>query len=286
MMPEQKKQNGKKRGAPKWATQPFRDFINQTERLGELLHLSMKGISMIRAVPKLVQALAKAQEELGEEANDRFERAKKEADLAHREVSDGFPLLHAQTAIALWSTLEATIRLFLVRWLQNYKQAMEVQAVQKLRVRIGEYERLEGEDRFFYIIDRLERELSVPLKTGITRFELLLEPFNLSGSIDEDVRRNLFEINEIRNTLVHRSGSADRRLIDSCPWLNLKVGDLVKIDHNMINRYFESVAKYGTELILRIGEFFGVDMEEFRSKPQATKEDGAEAVKKHMQPTD
>jgi hypothetical protein len=266
MLSEQKKQNGKKRKAPKWATQPFRDFIIQTERLAQLLHLSMKGISMIRGLPELVQALTEAQEEPDEEANYRLERAKKEADLAHREVSDDFPILHAQTTIALWSALEATIRLFLVRWLQNYKNAMEVNAVQKLRVRIGEYELLEGEDRFFYILDRLERDLSTPLKTGITRFELLLEPFGLSGSVNENVRRNLFELNEIRNSLVHRSGSADRRLVDSCPWLSLKVGDQVKVDPKMINRYFESVYSYGTELIIRIGEFFGHDMGKFRSK--------------------
>jgi hypothetical protein len=282
VMSEQKNQSGKKPGAPSWATQPLEDFLNQAERLGQLLHLSMKGISMLRAVPKLVQTLAKVHEELDEKNNDKFERAKKEADLAKREIRDDFPILHSQTMIALWSALEATIRLFLVRWLQNYKQAMQVQAIQKLRVRIGEYERLESEDRFFYIVDRLERELSAPLKTGITRFELLLEPFSLSGAVEEDVRRNLFELNEIRNTLVHRSGLADRRLVDSCPWLNLKVGDPVKVDHKMCKRYFESVIKYVLELILRVGEFFGVDMDEFRNKRQTTRENGTEAVEKHI----
>lgn len=129
--------------------------------------------------------------------------ANKEAELARRELNDEFPLLHAQTTIALWSALEAAIRLVLVRWLQNYKQAMEVEEIQKLRVRIGEYERLEGEDRFSYILDRLEQELAAPLKAGSTRFELLLNPFSLSRPVDKDVRRNLFELNQIRNVLVH-----------------------------------------------------------------------------------
>jgi len=271
-MPDKKEKNDKKPGAPKWATQPFRDFLDQTERLGQLLNLSMKGISMLRGVPKIVQVLAKVEQDFGEEAHGRLESAKKEAELAHREINDGFPLLHAQTTIMLWSALEAAIRLFIVRWLQNYKQAMEVEAIQKLRVRIGEYERLEGEERFFYIIDRLEQELSAPLKTGITRFELLLEPFGLSGPVDEDVSRNLFELNQIRNILVHRSGFADRRLVDSCPWMKLRVGEQVKVNHEMTARYFHSVMKYALDLIVRIGEFFGVDMGEYHSKSQATNE--------------
>lgn len=270
LMPEQKENSDKKPGAPKWATQPFRDFMDQTERLGHLLHLSMSGISMLRGVPKIVQVLAKVEEDFSEEAHDRFENAKKEAELAHREVNDGFPLLHAQTTIALWSALEAAIRLFIVRWLQNYKQAMEVEEIQKLRVRIGEYERFEGEERFFYIIDRLEQELSAPLKTGIKRFELLLEPFGLSGPVDEDVSRNLFELNQIRNTLVHRSGFADRRLVDSCPWMKLRIGDPVKVNHEMIEQYFQSVTEYAVDLIARIGEHFGVDMSEYHSKSKAT----------------
>lgn len=272
MMLEQKENRDKKSSVPKWATEPFRNFIDQTVRLDQLLHLSVNGISMLRGVPKIVKVLAEIEDESGEEAHERFESAKREAELAYREVNEGFPLLHAQTTIALWSALEATIRLFVTRWLQNYKQAMEVEAIQKLRVRIGEYECLEGEERFFYILNRLEQELAAPLKTGITRFELLLEPFGLSGPVDEDVRRNLFELNQVRNILVHRSGFADRRLVDSCPWLKLRVGDMVKVNHEMTVHYFQSVMKYATELIARIGEHFGVDMDEFRSKAQASNE--------------
>lgn len=265
MMSDQEGSGDKKTGAPKWATQPFHDFMEQTERIYQLTDLSKKGISMLRSVPKIVEVLAKVEKGSVEEGNYSLERAKKEAELAQREVDEGFPLLHAQAIIALWSALEATIRLFIARWLQNYKQAMEVEVIQRLRVRIGDYERLEDADRFFYILDRLDQELSAPLKNGITRFELLLEPFGLSGQVEEDVKRNLFELNHVRNSLVHRSGLADRRLIDSCPWLKLRAGDPVKVDHEMVQNYFQSVAKYITELIVRIGEHFGVDMAEFRS---------------------
>jgi hypothetical protein len=43
--------------------------------------------------------------------------------------------------------------------------------------------------------------------------------------------------------------------------------------------------KYATELIARIGEHFGVDMGEFRSKSQATNEGVIKAANKTIQPT-
>jgi hypothetical protein len=279
MAPKKSKPGGKKPTAPRWATQPFRELIDHTERLGQLLHLSMRGISMIRAVPKVIEALAQAEGHDGGEGRQRVQDAEREAELARREVSEGFPLLHAHTAIALWSALEAAVRLFMARWLQHHKPAMEVEVVQKLRVRICEYERLDGEDRFFYILDRLEQELSAPLKNGITKFESLLEPFGLAGPVDEDVRRDLFELSQVRNALVHRSGVADRRLVEACPWLQLKAGDQIHVRHEATQRYFASVMKYSIALIVRMGEHFGVDMSKFRSKAQAAEPSPAKIAK-------
>jgi len=48
--------------APERATQPFKGFMDQVERLNELLHLSMRGISMLGGVPRLVEVLAKVGE--------------------------------------------------------------------------------------------------------------------------------------------------------------------------------------------------------------------------------
>jgi len=256
----------KKRGAPQWATQPFKDFLEYTDRLLQLLHLSTKGISMVRGVPKAIEALAMVDDDDGSDVQTRIETAKEEAELAQREVSEGFPLLHAQATIALRSALEATIRLFVARWLQNYGPAMSVEVIQKLRVKLGEYEQLEGEDRFFYILGRLEQELSTPLKNGVTRFEILLEPFGLSGPVNDPVRRDLFELSQVRNVLVHRNGVADRRLVEACPWLGLKAGDTVRIEHKQLRRYFESVYSYVTKLIVRLGEYFGVDMSKFHDE--------------------
>jgi hypothetical protein len=261
----------RKGGAPSWAMEPFKVLLNQTERLHHLLRLSTKGIAMIQGVPRMVEVLNKIEDKPDEDAKQKLAQAKEEAELATREVREGFPLLNAQAAIALWSSLEATVRLFVGRWLRHEKTAMQVDIVQKLRVRLGDYERLDEENRCFFIVDRIETEVSAPLTNGVGRFEALLSPFGLGGSMDEDVKRTLFELSQVRNVLVHRYGVADKRLAEACPWLGVKAGDPVKLDHTHIRRYFEAVTQYALELIIRVGEHFGVDMAEFR-KPRGAVE--------------
>src|SRR5580658_3497883 len=37
---------------PQWARSTFKDFLDHTKTLGEVLHLTMGGISMVRPLPK------------------------------------------------------------------------------------------------------------------------------------------------------------------------------------------------------------------------------------------
>jgi hypothetical protein len=255
----------KKTGSPEWAMQPFSDLTGDIEHLWQLLEMSIRGISMIQAVPQMVRAIAKANDRTEhEETVKELAIAEKQAAFAKQELENGFPVLHANTALAIWSHLEAGIRLFLAKWLEHEEAAFEVDAIQKMKVKIGEYERLQGEDRFFYILDRLEQEMVAPLKCGVNRFESILEPFGLAGRVDAEVQRDLFELNQVRNCLMHRGGRADRRFIDACPWLNLEVGQQIKVTHEATRRYIDAVMRYATELVCRIGERFGRDMSEFR----------------------
>jgi hypothetical protein len=215
---------------------------------------------------RIVEAVAKAhgREELEETASS-LANAESHATFAKREIENGFPMLHANTVLAVWSHLEAGVRLFLARWLENEKTAFDLDAIQRMKIKIGEYERLEGEDRYFYIIDRLEQELSAPLKCGVNRFEAVLDTFGFGGKVDDQVQRDLFELNQIRNCLMHRAGRADRRFVDACPWLGLVVGQQLTVTPEATSRYIRSVLLYAIELVCRVGERFGKDMAESRA---------------------
>jgi hypothetical protein len=259
-------------GMPGWAAQPFRNLSEQVQRQWHLLQLSIRGISQMTLLPRIVEFLAEGnRQEDKATAKQSLEAARRQANLAQREIDEGFPILHAYAALGLWSSLEAAVRLFLARWLQNRKGARAVDAIRKMKVRIGEYESLDGEERFFYILDRLEQEVSAPLRSGINRFEAILEPFGLSGEVDESVQRDLFELSQVRNALMHRAGRVDLALVESCPWLGLEAGTALALNHDAITRYSNAVMEYTVELLSRLGKVFGVDIAQLKSSSSSSR---------------
>jgi hypothetical protein len=254
-----------------WASDMFEELLNRTRRLQELLHVSTRGIAVLQDMPAIMDILAKGKDDEFKSESTHNERIANEAALAKREVLEGYPLLHAFTAIALWSALESTIRLFVARWLRNNASALTSDAFSKIRVRVAEYEQLQGEDRYLFLVDRLEQELSSPLKTGAARFESLLESIGLAGHVDEDDAKTLHELCQVRNVILHRYGVADRRFVEACPWLSYKVGDPVHISARMIENYLLGVQSYLVRLVTRVGEKFGRDMSEFNERLRAMK---------------
>ena len=265
-------------GTPDWARQPFNAFLDYVENLEVTLRLSIRGISMIRAIPKAVEALAKIDTAL-EETNKKksyakkLKQAKADGELAQKEVDNGFPILHAQAVIALWGILESQTRSFLAAWLANEPKALFVSQVQKLRIQLGDYESLSQDERPYYILDLLERDVQAPLKQGINRFESLLAIFGLGGEVNETIGKDLFEMHQIRNVLVHRQGIADKRLVLACPWLKISIGDIIVVSHKDYERYSHAALCYVVELIIRIGAHFGTPRNYYRELEKIVSEE-------------
>ncbi len=269
------KKKSKKQKTPSWAIEPFKQFLSRTERLNDVLYLSMRGISGLQGMPKIVQVIAEIEETVEhKDTQKELEHANKCAELAKNEIKTGFPLLHAQATVNLWTLLEALFYSFLCNWLKNKQDSLLNDPIQKLRIRVGEYERLEKEERISYIVELLDKELGAGLRRGINRFEALLEPFGLSGSVPDWVQQSIYELAQVRNAIVHRFAVADRQLVDSCPWLGLKTGDEVVVTHEMFIKYTEATHHYVTELICRIAEKHGVDMSRSRAVLAKSRKNG------------
>jgi hypothetical protein len=88
---------------PKWASQPFKDLITDIEHLGQLLEMSVRGISVIQGMPQMVAAVAKAEDTSNhEETRVKLAEADKRATFAKREVENGFPVLQASRPGGGW----------------------------------------------------------------------------------------------------------------------------------------------------------------------------------------
>lgn len=251
---------------PAWATAAFKQMLDQTERLEDVVHLAMRGIGIVQKAHEAVELLALIDGDVtSTDAEERLDRAKRESDLAEREVADGFPVLHSQAVVTLWALLEACVRRLVADWLTNEPTSLQNTPFDKVKVRLAEYERLEKAERMLYVADALEREVAASLQTGVGRFESLLEALRLSGDVPDLLRRELYELSQVRNAIVHRGGSVDRRLAEACPWLSLTPGELVLISHKMFGKYAGAVHAYLILLICRVAERFGVDVSHNRA---------------------
>jgi hypothetical protein len=253
---------------PDWAGPPFRRFLEDQRQVLIFYHLAIEGIGIIyyrfQRVEELAEELKKLNEKSGiESAHEpdeikEHEEMKKRAEYARREAEQGFPVLNEQATVNLWSALETLVKDLVACWIENVPTARQSEAVRKVRIRLADYEAMSAEERSFYLIDELERDLGAPLRQGVNRFEVLLTLFGLSGELEDDLRRELFELSHVRNVIVHRRGIADRKLVDACPWLALKTGDRVTVTSDAHHRYFDAVHAYGTVLVNRVNRYFGV----------------------------
>lgn len=164
------------------------------------------------------------------------------ANFLRSETSADFQFMYRIWTIMLWSILENYVRDFLVEWIKRNPQIMRAEALQKIQISLGEYELLQGDEKYEYIVEMVERQSKAGL--GIGQFEVLLEQVELSGKVDNKIKRNLLELQQVRHVLAHRNGIVDRRLIKRCPWITSNIGETIHIDADRFGDYYNAVLTY------------------------------------------
>jgi hypothetical protein len=217
-------------------------FVARLEEIRRLVSVSSLALRMMNGAASLLEVL--------EHEPGQVEELRGIEELALAEAQADFPLLHSAATVLLWGALEAAIRDSLVRWLGQFPEARQVPELNAVRVRVAEYESLDGEDRMRYILGALERELGASLKPGPGRFDCLLKPFGIDPRIEDIDRRSLSELAAVRNVLVHRAGRADRRFVELCPWMNLKEGAVIQISHDAFAKYVRAAAEYARATVI------------------------------------
>lgn len=223
-----------------------------------VIHLSRRSIAGMRAMPRLSKALAAVQGKAQNEAE--AQRIQEDAELAKSEVEGEFPVLHTFAVVALWSWLEHAIKGLLAEHISHNRKALRSGTFPKLKVKLGDYVTLTRREQASYIVDLLEQETSSSLKHGINRFEVLLESLSLTGATPDKTSKQIFELQQVRNAIVHQNGRCDRRLRSSCPWLKLKLGSQIPVNASQLESYAIAVSDYALEVLYRIGDGYGVDL--------------------------
>lgn len=231
------------------------------ESFHESLHYSTVGVARLRGSSRLAKALVPF---LPEEKPD-LNQAERETQWAEEETSAGFPTLHAYAAVTLYALLESIVRELLASWLLENEAATEARIFSKIKVPVAEVLRLSAQERAEYLANIIEREVGAGLKKGIDRFESLLEPFGLSGPVNRGVRDRVYELGQLRNNVVHKAMIVDKQLVEACPRLALQAGARLNINGTLYSEYSQAVNYYLITLIVRVGEYYKLDMQESRN---------------------
>lgn len=225
-----------------YEVEPFESvFLARRDEILKLVAVSTNAMHSVQGMGRLSRALRHSSERIAEaEAFEANAKAEIEAD---------HPVLHSAGTVLIWGALEASFRDFASRWLERHPECRRSPLLKNLKVRLVEYDSLEGEERMRYILGIIEREVGATLKPGVGRFECVLEVLGIAPRLNADERKSLSELAAVRNVIVHRASVADQRLLDLCPWLPWRVGEPVKVSKTLFLSYVDAASHYAANII-------------------------------------
>jgi hypothetical protein len=243
-------------------TLPIDDFLKPLYNLIENLREQAKKLHAINVAIMTMSdpKVSKRAHDIAITANLNLKKASKEKHdrymtellvILENEVKNKFSFLYNQSAVYLYTFLEAAIKDVIITFL-SHPNSEEIKEIGALKMSLYDYRRLSEQEKMDYLFEQYEKSISAGLKYGITRFETLLEPFGLSGVNSKDVSTNIYELAQVRNNLLHKNGIVDKQLKDACPWLPFNLRDKLIVTEEMHNKYADSILEYATSLATRI----------------------------------
>jgi len=122
-----------------WTSKPFEDFLGYINNVMQVLHLTVRGISMIPGGPETVRVLEKYYQarNLPNDTQRDLEIAEMNAKLAQREIDSGFALIHAQVTVSLWGALEDLVRTFAAQWILHRPEILQQEPFANFKISWG-----------------------------------------------------------------------------------------------------------------------------------------------------
>ncbi|MFD9119962.1 hypothetical protein [Streptomyces bottropensis] len=182
----------------------------------------------------------------------RLTRRKNIVAIAQSQIDSGFRLLHGHALMGSWGALESLIEDAVEAWMAFKPEVLLHQSFAKIKIPLAEFLGLSDEQRVRLLVSEVQRDLKLDLRSGVTKFEKLLDSVELGGPVDPRLRDALFETQNVRNVLAHRAGIADQRFVDACPSYGLAVGDRVVIGQEIYERLNYSMYIYAVVVLNRI----------------------------------
>jgi hypothetical protein len=239
-----------------WARPRFQLCVDDVHELDRILHLSIEGFDKITKMPILTKALYNLDEATKTPTDPKTKKTIEQTDamakFAEAEMKNDFPSLHAHTVVSLWGSLDALVFDLATLRLIHHPETLKDEKLGKLKIPLADYETLTKEERMEFLVRELARSVNADFKTGLGKFEVILDAIGLGGAVSPELKKTLLELSQVRNVIVHRAGVADSRFAKTCPWFGVKSGEKVRIDHKTYKKYSDASHEYIFCLINRV----------------------------------
>lgn len=170
---------------------------------------------------------------------------------AKTESADDMAYLKSLLVVQYVTILESTVSEAIILSLETVPAVMQREKLSRLKGPLVEYGLASQSERAEFLAEALKLETNASLKVGVGRFEIVLDAVGLAGNVDDEVKRTILEMLQVRNVIVHRTRRVDKRIVERCPWLKLQIGTLLRVDGDMTARYRAAVIYYVAEIMLR-----------------------------------
>jgi hypothetical protein len=168
------------------------------------------------------------------------------------ELEYASPHVNGLTLISMWSIAEAKIDDLAFLMLQAFPEILERDEFKNLKGNVVSMHKLPETKRIYYIFQCFKQKIDPSEKRGVDRFESILRGVNLGGGIDDDARRCLFGMSEIRHILVHRMGVADHKFVTACKDFQLSEGARIGVTLSLLEAYSHTFKWYILEIDKRL----------------------------------
>lgn len=163
-----------------------------------------------------------------------------------------FTYLHELAAFRLWAILENAAEDLVRECLRCIPEFRQRPEFTRIKGSVVEFASKSATEQIEFLVARQKEQLDSAFKIGIGRFECLLGTIELSGNVNDLVRRILLELAETRNVIAHRNGRVDKRFIERCPWFSATVGRPLYLTGRHFERYVVAARWYLVELSRRL----------------------------------
>lgn len=222
-------------------------------RLLDFHSLAVKGVSAAQGEPELLRALRDVQHgREGTPSLDEWTRLIAEADkrstIAMRHVDSGFSYLYELMLVKFWSILEAGVEEIAVECLKRPDECKDANLLRSIKGPLLEFASASADQRAEFLYSEIKVATKSALKVGVGVFEAVLEPLGMAGSVDDQTRKLLLELQQKRHVFVHRRGIADKRFMEACPFIDCAIGQPIAVDRVSVWKLGIAVGLYNFEL--------------------------------------